>query len=98
MKYAPCDSPAKVASLLELAGFMPKEVWTESLDHRWQPEAHFEYQVRSTCLVRLQSLGSDDRETCLRRVRDRLSRLAEDQYVFRGEVVMATAVKRRALS
>ena len=30
---------------------------------------------------------------CLRRVRDRVSGSDQDQYVFRGEVVMATGLK-----
>ncbi len=88
-----CDSTAKMASLLEQAGFTPSQIWTESLEHRWRPEDHFQYHTRSTFLVRLQSLDSDDREACLQRVRDRLSRQDDDQYVFRGEVVMAIAGK-----
>ncbi len=90
---ARCDSPAKMASLLEQAGFALEEIWTESLEHRWQPEDHFEYHVRSTSLVRLQTLNSEDRAACLQRVRDRLTRRDADQYLFRGDVVMATAVK-----
>jgi ubiquinone/menaquinone biosynthesis C-methylase UbiE len=90
---ARCDSPVKMASLLAQAGFTPKEIWTESLEHRWQPEDHFEYHMRSTSAVRLQSLSVSNRAACLQRVRDRLSRLGEDQYLFRGDVVMATAVK-----
>jgi SAM-dependent methyltransferase len=86
-----CDTSAKMASLLEQAGFTPSQIWTESLEHRWRPDDHFEYQIRSTSLVRLQSVNSDDREACLQRVRDRLSRQDDDQYVFRGEVVMAIA-------
>jgi len=39
------------------------------------------------------SLNRDDREGCLQRVRDRLSRQDDDHYVFRGEVVMAVAGK-----
>ena len=92
---ARCDSPAKMSSMLELTGFTPEEVWTESLEHRWRPEDHFEYQLRSTSLVRLQSLSSDNRAACIQRVRNRLSQLGQDQYVFRGDVVLATAVKPR---
>jgi ubiquinone/menaquinone biosynthesis C-methylase UbiE len=90
---ARCDSPAKMASLLEQAGFTGQEIWTESLEHQWQPEAHFQYHMRSTSLVRLQSISREDRATCVQRVRDRLSRQGEDQYVFRGDVVLATAIK-----
>jgi ubiquinone/menaquinone biosynthesis C-methylase UbiE len=88
-----CDSPAKMAALLADAGFASSQTWAESLEHRWQPEAHFEYHIRSTSRVLLDSLRRGDRDACLRRVRDRLSRLGPDQYHVRSEVVMATAVK-----
>lgn len=88
-----CDSAVKMASLLEQAGFTPSQIWTEALEHRWRPDDHFEYNIRRTSLARLQSLSSNHREACLQRVRDRLAGQGEDQYVFRGDVVMATAVK-----
>ena len=88
-----CDSPEKVMALLEQTGFISTRVWSESLEHRWRPEDHFEYQTRSSSRLLLQSLGARDREACLRRVRDRLSDLREDQYLYQGEVVMATARK-----
>ncbi len=68
-----CDGPQKMTALLEQAGFVSIKVWTESLEHRWRPEDHFDYQQGSTSRVRLQSLDAEDRETCLRRIRDRLS-------------------------
>jgi hypothetical protein len=79
--------------LLEGAGFVDIRTWTEWLDHRWRPEDHFEYQVRSTSRLRLESLDLGDRDECLRRVRARLATAGEDQYVFRGEVVMTTAAR-----
>lgn len=57
--------------LLERAGFVDIGTWIESLEHRWRPQDHFEYQVRGTSRLRLES----------------------EQYVFRGEVVMATAAR-----
>jgi SAM-dependent methyltransferase len=86
-----CDGETKMTRLLEGAGFVDIRTWTESLEHRWRPEDHFEYQVRSTSRLRLESLDLRDRDECLRRVRARLATSSEDQYVFRGEVVMATA-------
>jgi ubiquinone/menaquinone biosynthesis C-methylase UbiE len=88
-----CDSPEKVTALLEQTGFISTRVWSESLEYRWRHEDHFEYQTRSSSRLLLQSLDARDREACLRRVRDRLSDLREDQYMYQGEVVMATARK-----
>jgi ubiquinone/menaquinone biosynthesis C-methylase UbiE len=88
-----CDSTHKMSALLEQAGFVSIKVWTESIEHRWRSEDHFDYQVRMNSRLRLQSLDVDDREACLRRVRDRLSGADDEQYVYRGEVFMATAVK-----
>lgn len=88
-----CDSTQKMTALLEHAGFVSINVWTETIEHRWQPDDHFDYQVRMNSRLRLQSLDVDDREACLRRVRDRLSGADDEQYVYRGEVFIATAVK-----
>jgi ubiquinone/menaquinone biosynthesis C-methylase UbiE len=91
-----CNSPEKVTALLEQTGFISTRVWSESLEYRWRPEDHFEYQTRSSSRLLLESLGAREREACLRRVRDRLSDLREDQYMYQGEVIMATARKADA--
>lgn len=88
-----CDSGQKMTALLEHASFVSINVWTEKIEHRWQPDEHFDYQVGMNARLRLQSLGVDDREACLRRVRDRLSGVDDEHYVYRSEVFMATAVK-----
>jgi ubiquinone/menaquinone biosynthesis C-methylase UbiE len=88
-----CDSAQKMTTLLEQAGFVSISVWSESIEHRWRPEHHFDYQVRSTSRLRLLSLSAADRDACLSRVRDRLSGADAEQYVYRGEVFMATALK-----
>jgi hypothetical protein len=43
--------------------------------------------------LRLQSLDVQDRESCISRVKGRLSDADDEQYVYRGEVFMAMAVK-----
>ncbi|MDQ6883372.1 MAG: methyltransferase domain-containing protein [Candidatus Dormibacteraeota bacterium] len=91
-----CDSEVKITRLLERAGFIEVRTSTESLDHRWRPEDHFEYQLRSTSRLRLDSLDAARRDECLQRVRTRLSAAGKEMYVFRGEVVMATAAKPEA--
>jgi ubiquinone/menaquinone biosynthesis C-methylase UbiE len=88
-----CDSTQKMTTLLEQAGFVSIMVWTESIEHRWRSEDHFDYQVRMNSRLRLQSLNVGDREACLRRIRDRLSDADDEQYVYRGELFMATAFK-----
>ncbi len=88
-----CDSAEKMTTLLEQAGFVSIEVWSEAIEHRWRPEDYFDYQVRSTSRLRLLSLTATDREACLHRVRRRLSGADDKQYVYRGEVFIATAVK-----
>ena len=88
-----CDAPEKIAALLAGAGFGSARTWTEPIQHQWRPDDHFEYQMLSGSRFRLLSLEPDERDRCVERVRDRLSGQGEDQYIFRGEVVMATAVK-----
>jgi ubiquinone/menaquinone biosynthesis C-methylase UbiE len=88
-----CNSAEKVTALLEQTGFVSTRVWSESLEYHWRRDDHFEYQTRSSSRLLLQSLGAGDREACLRRVRDRLSGLRDDEYLYQGEVVMATARK-----
>lgn len=88
-----CDSVEKVAALLKHAGFVEIEAWTEPVEHRWPPEDHYEYHVRSTSRVRLQSLEAADQAACLTRVRARLADLDGTHFTFRAEVVLATAVK-----
>ena len=72
---------------------MPKATAIESIEHRWRPEDYFDYQMRSTSRLRLLSLDPDQREACLRRIRKRLAGSDGEQYLYRGEVVMATARK-----
>ena len=88
-----CDSAQKMTTLLGQTGFVSIKVWTESIEHRWRPEDHFDYQLRMNSRLRLQSLDVQDRESCINRVRGRLSGADREQYVYRGEVFMATAVK-----
>jgi ubiquinone/menaquinone biosynthesis C-methylase UbiE len=90
-----CDSAQKMTALLEQAGFVSINVWSESIEHRWRPHDHFDYQAGSTSRLRLLSLSATDREACLRQVRARLAGADDDQYLYRGEVFMATAVKSR---
>jgi SAM-dependent methyltransferase len=88
-----CDNAEKVAALLAQVGFGSARAWTESLHHQWRPEDFFEYQLRGAARLRLLSLPPTERDGCVKRVRERLSGKGEDQFVFRGQLVMATGVK-----
>jgi ubiquinone/menaquinone biosynthesis C-methylase UbiE len=88
-----CNTQEKVAALLARAGFASTRTWAEFLHHQWRSEDYLEYQLRSGSRLRLLSLPRGERDRCIKRLRDRMSGQGEDQYVFRGEVVMATALK-----
>jgi SAM-dependent methyltransferase len=92
-----CDSPEKMAALLEDAGFVSARTWTEPLQYSWRPQDFFEYQLRSSARLRLLSLTAGEREACVSRVRERLSGQGEDLYFFSAELIMATAVKAEIL-
>lgn len=86
-----CDSSEKVTTLFEQAGFIVNRVWSEVIEYRWRSEDYFDYQARSSSRLRLLSLDKGDREACLRRIRKRLSGSDDEQYLYRGEVIMAIA-------
>ena len=88
-----CNGEQKISRLLNRAGFTRVRSWTETLEHRWPTDVNFDYQVRSTSRLRLESLEPSHRDQCLAHVRARLAALDDDGYVFKGEVVMATATK-----
>ena len=87
------DSPEKLSALLTAAGFEVDRVRTERIEHRWARQAHFEWHLQSTSRVRVASLPPDLREGCLARVRQRLEDLADEEFVFRGGVLLAVASK-----
>ena len=88
-----CDTAEKVTALFEQAGSIVTRVWSKSIEYQWRPEDHFDYQMRSTSRLRLQSLDEADREACLHRIHKRLSGSNHEQYVYSGEVVMAIGRK-----
>jgi ubiquinone/menaquinone biosynthesis C-methylase UbiE len=91
-----CNSVKKMTALLKQAGFVSIKAWCEPVEHRWRPEVHFDYHIRSSARERLKSPDSAARDACLGRVRDRLSGAGEEQYLFKSEVVMTTAVRPAA--
>jgi len=61
--------------------------------HRWDPELHFEHQVLATSRTRLESLYADRRALCLEQVHARLQAATPDDYLYEGDVILATAAK-----
>lgn len=87
------DTPEKLSALLTAAGYEVVSVRSERIEHRWAADDHYDWHLQSTSRVRLASLPPDAREGCLELVRQRLAGRGDDQYLFRGEVLLALASK-----
>ena len=85
------DTPEKLTALLTAAGLRVEDISTDRIEHRWAPHDHYRWHMESTSRVRLASLPAALRNGCLARVRQRLEQAGEDQYVFRGGVLLAVA-------
>jgi SAM-dependent methyltransferase len=84
------DSPEKLASLLAEAQFDVAQSWHERFEHRWTPEALITQRVAfGSYQRRLEMLDDAGRAVCLARVREHLSSLADDDFVFRPDIVFA---------
>jgi ubiquinone/menaquinone biosynthesis C-methylase UbiE len=88
-----CNTTAKMTAFLEGAGFSDVASWVEKVEHQWRPENHFQYHLGSTSSTRLAALPAADRAECLQRVGVRLSHRSDDDYIFRGDVIFAKAIK-----
>src|SRR6266550_2405550 len=64
-----CDSTQKMTTLLGQAGFVSIKVWTESIEHRWRPEDHFDYQLRMNSRLLLHTVDVQDRMSCINLLR-----------------------------
>jgi ubiquinone/menaquinone biosynthesis C-methylase UbiE len=85
------DSPAKLSTFLEEAGFVSARTWTEIFEYQWSPAGHFDYHLRSNGRLRLESLNEDARAACLIRIRKRLRALGRDGYLYAPTVVFGIA-------
>lgn len=90
-----CDTPEKVAALLNEARLESVRTWTEPIHRQWRPDEHFQYEIQHGSRLRLLALSPGEREGCVQRICDRLSGAAEDQFLYQAQVVMATALKPR---
>jgi ubiquinone/menaquinone biosynthesis C-methylase UbiE len=85
------DSPAKLSTFLEEAGFVSERTWGENFEYQWSPAGHFDYHVRSNARWRLESLNEAARAACLRRIRKRLRALGRGDYLYAPVVVFGIA-------
>jgi ubiquinone/menaquinone biosynthesis C-methylase UbiE len=90
------DDEDKVRGLLKDAGFWAIRTWTGRLDHEMDADA---FLARRTGLGlakrRFQGMEAAVRESCVAKVRERLSRLDPGTLVERDEIVFSTALKAR---
>lgn len=92
MQHARMDTPAKLGSLLEAAGFTFVRAWCADLEHPWTVEGLVALQLG--CGMpgrRLASLPETRRAICISRAEARLARLGPAELVYRSEVVFAVA-------
>lgn len=86
------DTPAKVAALLEGAGYGAVESWSEPLDARFDRERFVESSIHlGGASRRLEALAPRVRDACLRRVEERLASLGAQDFVDPSPVVYAAA-------
>jgi ubiquinone/menaquinone biosynthesis C-methylase UbiE len=85
------DSPVKLSAFLEEAGFVRVRTWSESFEHQWSRDGHFDYHLRSNARLRLESLDEDARAACLMRIRKRLRALRRDDYRYSPVVIFGIA-------
>jgi ubiquinone/menaquinone biosynthesis C-methylase UbiE len=86
------DSPKKVRSLLESAGFVSVRAATEEFTHKIALDDFIGLRtgVGST-RQRFESLDEDARRRCVMRARERLSDLSADDFTLRIPIILASA-------
>jgi hypothetical protein len=86
------DTPKKLTALLADAGFSGVKTWTAVGEYRWTIDAIVSTQLGCGLTARrIGSLSPAEAAACETRVRRRLANLEEDAFVYRPEVLLATA-------
>jgi len=88
------DSSDAIAATLTAAGFHPRRIWVEPLEHQWTPETYWQLATGSGLnRLRLEVLDEAVRAETLERARQRLEALDPEKYAWQGEVVCAVATR-----
>ncbi len=86
------NAPEKLVTLLESGGFTEVRAWSRRFEHGWGREEFYEMRSRyGSQRRRLDKLDVEARADCLARFRERLEPLEPDDFVYRPEIVYATA-------
>ncbi|MGH2694397.1 MAG: class I SAM-dependent methyltransferase [Actinomycetota bacterium] len=86
------DSPDKVETLLERAGFTPVRTWVGRYENRMTTDGFIAHRVgHGSSRHRFESLDLDTRSACLDAVRKRVKGLGPEALVDRSEVIYAVA-------
>jgi SAM-dependent methyltransferase len=88
------DSPTAMGDRLQRAGLHPTDAWTEAVAYTFTPGAFWALRVGfGNPRWRLEQLDRASRDTLVRRLHDRSTRLDPDDFRFRGSVVLAVAAR-----
>jgi SAM-dependent methyltransferase len=88
------DSPEKLATLFEKAGFTGVRTWTDRLDLVWKPNDYVVFiSAGGPTRRRLLSLDPDARSRCIERVRARVAELPPEALAERSEVVYGVGTR-----
>jgi ubiquinone/menaquinone biosynthesis C-methylase UbiE len=88
------DTPERLRSTLEQAGFNVVISWARGFEHQWDATTFFALRSsHGVCRRRLDTLEAGQRSACLSRVRERLALLPPADFIFRPEAIFAIARK-----
>jgi SAM-dependent methyltransferase len=93
------DTPDKIGTLLEGAGFEEVNAWKQSFEYQWKMDRFFALRMEyGAQRRRLDTLQPAVRAACLQRIRERLSGMSQHDYFFTPEIVFATATSAATAS
>jgi SAM-dependent methyltransferase len=88
------DTTQGVDELLRAAGLTPRRVWSERLHRQWEPASFWAHLSGSGVnRKRLAMIDRGSRSALLASVREKLDKLAPQDYCWEGEVICAVAAK-----
>lgn len=95
VRHGLMDTPEKVSSLLQTAGFNSIEIWTKRFERRWDRESLLPLQQAcSGSGRRLSTLAPRQRAKCVARVRRRIAHIPAAELIWTPEILFAVARKR----